>query len=127
MLLESMALAPTRAEVRLRNQRYINQAEAVGRTARLMTRALPPSVETLVITSTSDGMPTSSVTLRRSDVERLENTEAGQIAAASTLSDAAPGVPGLVASEAARLRGQGEMVKAHGQSPWIDCSGLGPL
>ena len=99
MLLESMALAPTRAEVRLRNQRYINQAEAVGRTARLMTRALPPSVETFVITSTSDGMPTSSVTLRRSDVERLENTEAGQIAAASTLSDAAPGVPGLVASQ----------------------------
>ncbi|MEQ5793911.1 YjbH domain-containing protein [Paracoccus marcusii] len=99
MLLESMALAPTRAEVRLRNQRYINQAEAVGRTARLMTRALPPSVETFVITSTSDGMPTSSVTLRRSDVERLENTEAGQIAAASTLSDAAPGAPGLVASQ----------------------------
>ncbi|TJZ82754.1 YjbH domain-containing protein [Paracoccus hibiscisoli] len=87
--LESMALTATRAEVRLRNQRYINQAEAVGRTARLMTRALPPSVETFVITSTTDGMATSSVTMRRSDVERLENTEAGQIAAASTLSDAA--------------------------------------
>ncbi|WP_405401583.1 YjbH domain-containing protein [Paracoccus sp. Ld10] len=99
MLLESMALAPTRAEVRLRNQRYINQAEAVGRTARLMTRALPPSVETFVITSTSDGMPTSSVTLRRSDVERLENTEAGQIAAASTLTDAGPAAPGLIASQ----------------------------
>ncbi|CAM3158414.1 YjbH domain-containing protein [Paracoccus nototheniae] len=98
-LLESMALSPTRAEVRLRNQRYISQAEAVGRTARLMTRALPPSVETFVITSTSDGMPTSSVTVRRSDVERLENTEAGQIAAASTLSDAAAGAPGLVVTE----------------------------
>lgn len=87
--LESMALTATRAEVRLRNQRYIAQAEAIGRTARLMTRALPPSVETFVITSTAEGMPTSSVTMRRSDVERLENTEAGQIAAASTLSDAA--------------------------------------
>lgn len=94
-LLESMALTATRAEVRLRNQRYINQAEAVGRTARLMTRALPPSVETFVITSTSDGMPTSSVTLRRSDVERLENTQAGLIADAATLSDAVP-VAGLV-------------------------------
>ncbi len=98
-ILESMALGPNRAEVRLRNQRYINQAEAIGRTARLMTRALPPSVETFVITSTADGVPTSSVTVRRSDIERLENTEAGQIAAASALSDAPAGAPGLVRSE----------------------------
>lgn len=97
-ILESMALSANRAEVRIRNQRYISQAEAVGRTARLMTRALPPSVETLVITSTAKGIPTSSVTLRRADVERLENTEAGQIAAASALTDA-PSDPGnLVAS-----------------------------
>lgn len=98
-VLESMALSANRAEVRIDNRRYISQAEAVGRTARLMTRALPPSVETFVITSTAQGMPTSSVTLRRSDVERLENTEAGQIAAASTLSDAPRNVPGLVQSE----------------------------
>lgn len=87
-ILEAMALSANRAEVRIRNQRYVNQAEAVGRTARLMTRALPPSVETLVITSTAEGVPTSSVTLRRSDVERLENTEAGQIAAVAQLADA---------------------------------------
>ncbi|WP_294928063.1 YjbH domain-containing protein [uncultured Paracoccus sp.] len=88
--LESMALSANRAEVRIRNTRHIQQAEAIGRTARLMTRALPPSVETLVITSSEDGLPTSSVTLRRSDVERLENTEAGQIANAATLTDANP-------------------------------------
>ncbi len=97
--LESMALSANRAEVRLRNGRFINQAEAIGRTARLMSRALPPSVETFVITSTADGVPTSSVTVRRADVERLENTEAGQIAAASALSDAPTGAPGLVRSE----------------------------
>ncbi|WP_313352552.1 YjbH domain-containing protein [Paracoccus sp. (in: a-proteobacteria)] len=89
-VLESMPLSANRAEVRIRNTRYIQQAEAVGRTARLMTRALPPSVETLVITSNSEGMATSSVVLRRSDVERLENTEAGKIAAASQLVDATP-------------------------------------
>ena len=94
--LESMALGPNRAEVRLNNTRYISQAEAIGRTARLMTRALPPSVETFVITSTAQGIPTSSVTLRRSDIERLENTEAGQIAAVAALSDAPAGGPGLV-------------------------------
>lgn len=98
-LLESMALSGNRAEVRIRNQRYIQQAEAVGRTARLMTRALPPSVETLVITSSADGIPTSSVTLRRSDVERLENTEAGKIADAAALTDARPYPGDLVATE----------------------------
>jgi len=95
-ILESMALSADRAEVRIRNTRYIQQSEAVGRTARLMTRALPPSVETLVITSNSEGMATSSVVLRRSDVERLENTEAGRIAAAAQLVDAEPRPAGLV-------------------------------
>lgn len=94
--LESMAITANRAEVRIRNKRYIQHAEAIGRTARLMTRALPPSVETFVITTSSDGLPTSSVTLRRSDVERLENTEAGKIAEAAVLSDADPRAVGLV-------------------------------
>lgn len=98
-ILESMALSATRAEVRIRNTRYIQQSEAVGRTARLMTRALPATVETLVITSSADGLPTSSVTLRRSDVERLENTEAGQIAAVTDFSDAQPRPAGLVATD----------------------------
>src|SRR5690606_3181508 len=98
-ILESMALSSNRAEVRIRNTRYIQQAEAVGRTARLMTRALPPSVETLVITSNSEGMATSSVVLKRSDVERLENTEAGRIASASTLVDADPRPGDLVATQ----------------------------
>ena len=98
-VLESMALSANRAEVRIDNRRYISQAEAVGRTARLMSRALPPSVETFVITSTAEGMPTSSVTLRRSDVERLENTEASQIASVAALTDAPLRAPGLVRSD----------------------------
>lgn len=93
--LESMSLSRDTAEVRFRNHRYIQHAQAIGRTARLMTRALPPSVETLVITSVESGVPVSSVTLRRSDVERLENTDAGQIAAVAVMSDARPN-PGLV-------------------------------
>lgn len=86
--LEAMALSANRAEVRITNNRYIQQAEALGRTARLMTRALPPSVEVFVITSLGNGQPTSSVTLRRSDIERLENTESGQIAEVASLTDA---------------------------------------
>ncbi|RJE86441.1 YjbH domain-containing protein [Paracoccus onubensis] len=98
-VLESMALSANRAEVRIQNKRYIQQAEAIGRTARLMTRALPPSVETLVITSSADGVPTSSVTLNRADVERLENTQAGKIADAAVLTDARPYPGDLVMSD----------------------------
>ncbi|MFG6081205.1 YjbH domain-containing protein [Paracoccus litorisediminis] len=88
--LESMSLSANRAEVRIRNRRYMQGSQAIGRTARLMTRALPPSVETLVITTSEDGLPTSSVTLRRADVERLENSEASQIANVAVISDADP-------------------------------------
>lgn len=95
-ILEAMQLDATRAEVRIDNRRYIQQAEAIGRTARLMTRALPPSVEIFVITSTADGMPTSSVVVKRSDVERLENTDAGQIAAAAQVVNGQPRVAGMV-------------------------------
>lgn len=97
--LEGMALTRTRAEVRIRNTRYLHQAEAIGRTARLMTRALPPSVETLVITSSANGMPTSSVTLRRSDVERLENTPSNEIANLAQITDASARLPGYVPTE----------------------------
>ncbi|WP_299364881.1 YjbH domain-containing protein [uncultured Paracoccus sp.] len=96
--LESMVLTGNRAEVRIRNNRYIQQAEAVGRTVRLMTRALPPSVETLVVTSVEEGMPTSSLTFRRADVERLENTEVSHIANVAVMTDAHPRPAGLVQS-----------------------------
>lgn len=97
-ILEGMVLTANRAEIRIDNRRYIQQAEAVGRAARLMTRALPPSVDTFVITSTRKGMPTSSVVLRRADVERLENTPAGEIAGAAQIVSAAPRVAGYVPS-----------------------------
>ncbi len=97
--LESMALSANRAEVRIRNNRYYSQAEAIGRTARLMTRALPPSVETFVITSVEKGMPTSSVVLRRTDVERLENTASANIAQRAEIIDADPRPGDLVMTE----------------------------
>ncbi|SPH24538.1 hypothetical protein DEA8626_03590 [Defluviimonas aquaemixtae] len=88
MLLESMALSATRAEVRVRNRRYLAQPQAIGRSARILTRALPPSVETFVITSVSEGMPTSSITLRRSDIEALESQESIAILREARFSDA---------------------------------------
>lgn len=93
-----MVLTANRAEVRIRNNRYIQHAEAVGRTVRLMTRAPPSPVETLVVASVENRMPTSSLTFRRSDVERLENTEVSQIANAAVMTDANQRPAGLVQS-----------------------------
>lgn len=97
-MLEAMALSPTRAEIRIRNNRYTQRAQAVGRAARLMTRALPPSVETFVITLSEDGLPVSSVTLRRADVEAQENTASAGIAALAMIDNAAPFGAGLAAT-----------------------------
>ncbi len=91
MILESMSLSASRVEVRVRNTRYLAQPQAIGRSARILTRALPPSVETLVITSMTEGMPTSSVTLRRSDVEALESQSSLAILREASFSDAAAG------------------------------------
>lgn len=95
--LEGMSLSATRAEVRVRNLRYLSRPQAVGRTARILTRALPPSVETLVITSVVKGMPTSSVTLHRSDIEALEGKGSLEILQRAEFDDAlAVAQPGLV-------------------------------
>ncbi len=72
LLLEYLTVAATSAEVRFRNIRYESVANAVGRVARAMAAILPPSVETFRIVPTSNGMAVSAVTVRRSDLERLE-------------------------------------------------------
>ncbi|MGO4851348.1 YjbH domain-containing protein [Phaeovulum sp. W22_SRMD_FR3] len=72
-IIESMSLSATRAEVRVSNETYGAEPQALGHTARILTRALPPSVETIVITPVTRGIPASSITFRRSDLESMEN------------------------------------------------------
>ena len=93
--LESMSLSADRAELRLRNEAYGAQPQAIGHAARVATRALPSSVETITITSMEKGMAVSSVTFRRADLEALENTRAADILERATITAAAPN-PGLM-------------------------------
>jgi hypothetical protein len=88
-ILDSMQLSATSAEVRLRNETYNSTPQALGHTARILTRALPPSVETIVITPVVNGLPTASVSFKRSDLERLENTQSGEILARTVIGEAA--------------------------------------
>lgn len=59
--------------VRVRNNRFQQEAQFIGRTARVLTNLMPGSVETFVIVPVSgNGTPTSAVTISRSDMEALE-------------------------------------------------------
>lgn len=77
MRLEALALSPTRAHLRLRNLRYDADAQAIGRAARILSQILPASVEVFEIVPVVDGVAQSRVTIRRSDLEALENAPEG--------------------------------------------------
>lgn len=84
---EGLTLDDTSATLRLRNARYNNEPQALGRAARVMTRVLPGSVETLRIVPVVNGVASSAVTFRRSDLEQLENAPAEALLARTAVSD----------------------------------------
>ena len=73
IVLEALRLAPRRATVLIRNPAYRATPQAIGRTARVLTRVLPASIETFEIAPVSNGIPTAAIVLQRSDLEALEN------------------------------------------------------
>ncbi|MFV0359072.1 YjbH domain-containing protein [Tropicimonas sp.] len=91
--LEAIALEGSRVEIRIDNRQYYENSQALGRTARILSRALPPSVETFVITQVTGGVPAGRVTIARSDIERFENAPVDQIFARADFSDAPGKVP----------------------------------
>ncbi|SNT04464.1 Exopolysaccharide biosynthesis protein YbjH [Tropicimonas sediminicola] len=91
--LRAISLEGTRADVRIENNRYYAEAQAIGRTARILTRALPPSVEILTVTPVRDGVPASQISFRRSDLERLENASSDAILSEAVFSEEMVGLP----------------------------------
>lgn len=87
LVLEGLKLEPRRASVRMRNPRYGLVPQAIGRTARSMTRILPASVETFVIVPVENGMELSAVTLQRSDLEALEHEDNAEMLARARILD----------------------------------------
>lgn len=61
------------AKAHIRNDRYLEDAQAIGRSAQVLANTLPPSVETLTIIPQRDGLQPSAVTLQRADLEALQN------------------------------------------------------
>ena len=71
--LVGLQITDTTARLRYHNTRYRSEAQAMGRAARMMSQIIPPSVNTFVMEPVQKGIPLSAVTLRRSDLEALEN------------------------------------------------------
>lgn len=76
LILEGIEAEPGRVRVLVRNTRWDIEPQAVGRAARVLSRVMPDSVEQFTIGQSYQGMPTGAVTMRRSDVEALENAPA---------------------------------------------------
>lgn len=69
--LHGLILLGNRARVEIENRRYYTTAQAVGRTARILTATLPPEVDTFEIVPVIRGLAASEVTIRRGDMESL--------------------------------------------------------
>lgn len=72
IVIEDMAVTADRVEVRVRNSRIDAGAQAIGRTARALSRVMPASVEVFEIVPVVNGVGVSKVTIQRSDLEDLE-------------------------------------------------------
>ncbi len=74
LALKGAMLDATSVEFVLENTRHDRPAKAVGRAARLLATGMPPSVETFRITMMENNLPTATVVVNRSDMERLVDT-----------------------------------------------------
>ena len=73
MGLHSLRVAAGTARVEIENQDYIVFSQAIGRTARVLSRTMPQSVDQFEIIIVERGMPVTSITMARADVEDLEH------------------------------------------------------
>lgn len=71
--LHGFSLGPDTVRVEIDQAVYNQKAQAIGRTARLLTRLLPPQIERFDITLVESGLPVTEVQINRGDLERFEH------------------------------------------------------
>ncbi|WP_322895264.1 MULTISPECIES: YjbH domain-containing protein [unclassified Yoonia] len=72
IVLQAIAMSSDSVLVQIRNDKFNIQAQAIGRTARLLSLTMPASIAQFDIELTENSVPLSRVTLQRADLERLE-------------------------------------------------------
>jgi hypothetical protein len=71
LVLGSLTLEAGTLKIAVLNGNYLRDAEAIARTARVLSAEAPPEVETFAITIMRAGVPLTTVTLSRSGIDRL--------------------------------------------------------
>lgn len=94
--LEQIRISGDAVDVFIVNRRIMQMPKAIGRTARILAVGMPPSVETFRITPVESGLPTTTVEIRRSDLEaQVDRPDAGLASwQTARLSGAAPALEG---------------------------------
>ncbi len=78
-------------ELYINNNKYARQPMAVGRLARVLAGSTPPSVEVFRITLMSDNLPTTTMEIKRADLEaQVDRPNAGPDSFATTQFSSAP-------------------------------------
>ncbi|MBB5723909.1 hypothetical protein FHS72_003556 [Loktanella ponticola] len=72
LVLDGSQIDTTSARVYVGNNRWDVEAQAAGRTARVLTNSLPLNVEDFTVVFQERGVPISSVSTKRSDLEELQ-------------------------------------------------------
>lgn len=86
IILRDLKLEARRVSVAVENDRFAAHPQAIGRVARVLSRAMPTSVSEFRITLIGDDdLPLSQVILDRDDVERLEFAPAEAMLARTTI------------------------------------------
>lgn len=80
LIVEDFSYTATTVHLRVRNTQIDSGPQAIGRTARALSRVMPASVEVFEIVPLVRGMGASKVTIRRSDLEALEHSPANDTA-----------------------------------------------
>lgn len=71
LTLDGLEQSGTRLRIAIRNERYYTAAQALGRTARVLSRIAPSNIDIFAITLAAEGMPVTTATLVRDDLEKL--------------------------------------------------------
>jgi hypothetical protein len=69
--LHALLLERTTARVEIENINFLQEAQAIGRTARILSRRMPPQITEFVIVLVSNGVPVTQLRIRRTDMEEL--------------------------------------------------------
>ncbi|MDT8857655.1 YjbH domain-containing protein [Paracoccaceae bacterium Fryx2] len=100
LVVESLTVSETTAELRFRDKQFDVRPNAIGRAARALATKMPATIETFRLVPVVDGQPTVAVTVRRSDLERLETAPDATAAMwAATRVEDAGGLPAVPPAE----------------------------